>query len=318
METPITASVTDPAVASAVADAPKTAPSLDQIKAERVQEQSEAASKAESDAAQAKVSEALALKEAEQAKAKEAETSTNLKAKLETELAEKAALLPKAELATKLEQAMALAKEGKHLEAIEALELDLDGAVKQLMGMPKEEQNKHLTKGTIDPELAKKEADRDREIADLKQWKEGRIRAEAEQAKADGVKAVIGHVKTEAKSFPFLAKNEDWVKAALLDADKDYADAVKANKGKDIDQDKKESLIETALTRAEKFHTEQAKAYGALTGAKPEPAKTVPKPATTPINESGPGITKAGLVAKPRGKSQSIEDLKAARRAAQN
>ena len=294
-------------------------PSLDAIKQERyaqANEQLQAQAKAVADAAAA---EAMAAKQAEAAKAAEADQVKQLTTKLTEAQTQATTLAERAKLAEKLEAASTLAKSGKHYDAIKLLQeatgADLDLAVQELINpgsTPKPEPDK--AKAEDEPEAVKALREQVEKLTKLVADKEAN---EAAMVKEQGRRSIVAHVEKEKAQFPFLASNEAWVNEALGQAEKDYADAVKANQDQDLSQDQKNDLIEKALKSAEAKRKDEALNYAKILGLQVKnptvvvDTKPVSKPTLT-YTGTGPGQTPA----LPQGKVKSLEELKRARRAA--
>ncbi len=317
--TQATAPVATPGNDTPAVETPEPVVSKDSVKAERYAAANQALEQAHTDAVAKAAAEVTAAKEAEAAKAKEADTVGNLSKELAEAKAKADLLSTKADRAAVLDNVEALVKAGKHYDAIQALQgigLSFDNAVQQVMNpgqepvpAPVKDEDK-----PVDPTV-KALQDQVKVLTDrVKQADE--IAAAA--AKEAGRKSVVEHVKAQAKDFPYLASNEEWVTKALADAEPDYAKAIEANRGQDISEEAKNDLVIKALAKAEAEHKATATKYMAVTG-KPQAGKSpndVPKmtqPTLTITNQ------RAGLTpAVKTGKAASLEELKRARRQSAN
>jgi hypothetical protein len=154
-------------------------------------------------------------------------------------------LAPKAAAAAKLEAAQKLINDGKHLEAMGLLGLDIDRAVAENLGMPPADKK--------DPALAKLEADQ----AELKAKLEAREKAEKEggdAAAAERATKALTDIKTRVEAdtatFPYLSTNPAWVDHAMAGANEAYIAITKAT-GADLPAAEKQKLIQAALLEEE-------------------------------------------------------------------
>ncbi len=294
------------------------ATSTEAVKAARYEAANQALEQAAKDATAKTIAEANAAAAAEKAKADEVVSV----AKLSTDLAEakaKADLLgADAKRAAKLDKVAELVKAGKHYDAIQELSdlgLSFDAAVQQLVNPGAEPPVAAKPDDKpVDPEVAKMRAELDavnKRLADADA-------ALAANAKEAGRRTVVEHVKTNAKDFPYLAANEDWVTAALASAEPDYAEAIKANNGQDLSMEAKNDLVIKALAKAEASHAATAAKYsavkpGGIPTKNPIDVSKVTQPTLT-LNAPRAAITPAVKT----GKAASLEELKRARRTAAN
>ena len=322
--TPVNDLAVAPAAAPASAEPKASTPtvvatSTEAVKAARYASANAALEQAAKDSAAKVAADAIAAANAEQAKASETVTAAKLAQELAEAKAKADMLTPKADLAAKLEHAQALAKDGKHYEAIQFLSestgISFDNAVQQLVnpGQAPVPAAKPDDK-PVDPEVAKLKADLEavnKRLADADA-------AVAAAAKEAGRRSVVEHVKATAKDFPYLASNEEWVTKALADAEPDYAKAIAENKGQDISAEAKNDIVIKALAKAEANHKAMADAYKAVGS----PALAVKTPTDVP-KMTQPTLTitsaRAGLTpAVKTGKAATLEELKLARRSATN
>ena len=159
----------------------------------------------------------------------------------------------------------------------------------------------------VDPEVIKLKE----EVASMAKKLADAEAKEAAAAKEAGAKFVVDHVKAKATEYPYLASNEKWIRQALADAEPEYAKAIEANAGNDLEPEAKDALIIKALAAAEAKHKAIADEYKAVAAAKtPNSVPKVTQPILT-ITGSNAGITPAVKA----GKAASLDELKRARRA---
>ncbi len=157
-----------------------------------------------------------------------------------------------------LTKAKQLAAEGKHLEAIRAMGIDLNAAVAEELGTapPPEE---------VDPkaaELAKTIEDLKADSAERKKADEAAKTAAAAAARETDVKAVVEHVKADPGKYQFLSKRVEWVQEAYEGAAQAYP-ALVEKAGRELNPEEKHRLMVAALEEAEEEHKKTAAIYGA-------------------------------------------------------
>jgi hypothetical protein len=229
--------------------------------------------------------------------------------KLNSELAEArtklAALEGKAPAADKVEKATKLIADGKAFDAI----IDLVGikafnaAVAEVTGATDKK-----------PPLTEAEQARADELESLKKdnatTKEA-LAAAAEREKEAGIGVIISEVTGAEKArFPYLSRSPEWVREALKGADEAFVSAnalCLKDRGRHMNGEERNRLLQVALETAEEDHAKRAKLYGAAEPA-PEPK---PKPSPRTIDRTMRGSVVKSL---PHKKSATLEELKRERR----
>lgn len=230
---------------------------------------------------------------------------TKLNAELTEARAKISAFEPKAPNADKVEKATKLIEQGKAFDAI----IDLVGikafnaAVAEVTGAtdkkpPLTEEQKALT----DELDALK-----RDSASAKEA----LAAAAEREKEIGIGVIIAEVTgTEKARFPYLSRSPDWVREALKGADEAFISAnalCLKDRGRHMNGEERNRLLQVALETAEEDHAKRAKLYGA---AEPAP-ESKPKPSPRTIDRTMRGSVVKSL---PHKKSATLEELKRERR----
>jgi hypothetical protein len=221
-----------------------------------------------------------------------------------------------AELTTK---ARALVAEGKHLDAVALLGIDLNAAVaEQLGGAPADG-------AAVDPKVAElAETVKKLEAAATERAKRdaAELQARTAEARKQDVAAIVEHVKAEAVKYPYLARNPAWVQEAYdtaSDLVPKVIEQIKAREGaaRELTPEEKHRLMEAALLEAEASHAEKAKLYGPSGVALERPGGAAPpRPGARPstFDASMRGGT-ATPVTKPKTKL-TFSEVKRARRTA--
>lgn len=243
----------DPAVRADATPAPGAAPVVDPKKPE------DSTAVIDMDEATLKAATALS-REAREAKAKAKE--------FEAKAAEVAPLVA----------AKALVAQGKHLEAIKALGIDLNAAVAETLSGPGEAAEPTAEAKELARLASELEAVKADQAARLERDK-GDEAKRFEAMRQEDVKNVGEFVKKEDAKYPFLARSEKRIAAA-------YEGAVDANNtlveklGRQLTEPERHKLVLDALAEREAWHAEEAKLDGAGVSANPANVRTDPTPST--------------------------------------
>jgi hypothetical protein len=210
--------------------------------------------------------------------------------------------------------AKALVAQGKHLEAIKALGIDLNAAVAETLAGPGEVKEPTAA----DKELARLAAEleavktRDAERAERDKGEDARRFEAARQA---DVKAVGEYVKKESGKYPYLSRSDAWVADA-------YEGAVEANATlvtklkRELTDGERHNLVLAALEEGEAKRVAEAALYGPPTTAKnPANVKADPPPSSPSARPTTFSGDLRGGTASPVTKQRSRMTFSEAKRA---
>lgn len=162
---------------------------------------------------------------------------------------------PVIDLGKKLQAAQELVKAGKHYDAIVALGIDMDQAVRQVMQLPGDD-----AKPAKDPEIDQIKTELEALKAERDAAKAAADKAKADAEREQGRQGVHKYVKDQVKDFPLLSRSEAWIDHALSEADKEY-DKVVAELKRELNEDEKSDIIQRNLKAGEEMRQKERQLY---------------------------------------------------------